>query len=131
MTRKILVQADKKFIVDVPDDAVLSFGPWSPPTEKNKPYDYESKKGTLRVYSHKKADILAVFSGVTSFRDLSIGYAEEIAREEGATIWKDDEKGYYRQSKVKSSRQWVTPSIDAGSHPETFPEEDLDSGATE
>ena len=113
MTRRILVQADKKFILTVPDDANLTFGPWSPPNSAEKSYvsGPEAKRGTLRVYSSNRKDILGVFSGVVSFRDMDLGYAEEIAKEEGATIWKDDEKGYYRESKVKRETSWETPAL--------------------
>lgn len=91
----------------------MTFGPWSPPKEKERGCgDPESKRGTLRVYPGKgSTDVLAVFSGVTSFRDTSIGYSEEIVKEEGATIWRDDEKGYYRESKASSERAWVTPEL--------------------
>lgn len=109
--RKILVQADKKFVLSVPDDASLTFGPWSPPKTEGRFSGEEAKRGTLRVYSANKKDILGVFSGVISFRDLTLGYAEEIAKEEGATIWKDDEKGYYRESKVKRENEWTTPAL--------------------
>lgn len=115
--REILVITDKRFIVTVPDYAALTFGPWSPPKEKNShPYDQEGKRGTLRIYSGKAvaANILAVFSGVVSFRDMSIGYREEVAREEGATIWKDDEEGYVRDTKVSRKKQWVVPQLKGG-----------------
>lgn len=114
MSRRILVQSDTKFIITIPDDATITFGPWSPPPkEKGNSWDHESKRGTLRIYAGSKKDnILATFSGVTSFRDLTIGYAEEIAKEEGATIWRDDEKGYYRENKVQRSNEWVTPKLD-------------------
>lgn len=114
--RRILVQADKKFILTVPDEATLTFGPWSPPS-KDKEANYsrhsDDKRGTLRVYNGAAtaANIMGVFSGVISFRDMSLGYAEEVAKEEGAVIWKDDEKGYYKESKVSSQREWVVPAL--------------------
>ena len=115
--RKILVVGDKRFVVTVPDDATLTFGPWSPPREgpEKGVYGREEKRGTLRIYEHGlKSKIMAVFSGVTSFRDMSIGYAEEVVREEGAVIWKDDEKGYYRDAKSSATREWVTPELEKG-----------------
>ena len=106
--RTLLVFGDKKnFKVTVADDAKVTFGPWAPPKSGDRGYgNEESRRGTIRIYGRTKEDILAVFSGVTGFRDLSIGYAEEIAKEEGATIWKDDEKGYVRESKVKRTTEW-------------------------
>lgn len=115
MARTILVFAQKNFKITIPDGAKVTFGPWSPPVAEQK-YGSSDRAliGTLRVYSSlgkTTENILAVFSGVTGFRDLSLGYAEEVAREEGATIWKDDENGYVRENKVSRTRQWVTPLI--------------------
>lgn len=115
MPRKILVQSDnKEFSITIPDDATLTFGPWSPPSEKGKgeSWSHEAKRGTLRVYAHGKKEILAVFSGVTSFRDISIGFAEKIAVETGNSIWRDDETGYFRESKVQRTSGWITPALD-------------------
>src|SRR5690349_12086301 len=102
--RTLLVFGEKTFKITVPDDARVTFGPWSPPSRKNGEMygDPESRRGTLRVYKgsgQKETNIIACFTGVRSFRDLSIGYAEEVAREEGSVIWKDDEKGYSREEK--------------------------------
>lgn len=106
--RELLVYGAKTFKIKIPDDAKVTFGPFSPPSsKKNEQWQAESKKGTLRIYGKTKDDVLAVFSQVDGFRDLSIGYAEEVAREEGAVIWKDDEKGYMRENKVKQEKQWV------------------------
>ena len=114
--RQLLVFGQKTFRITVPAGCRITFGPWSPPTAE-KGYGGNSDKaldGTLRVYqgsSRTTENVIAVFSGVTGFRDLSLGYAEQVAKEEGATIWKDDKDGYVRESKVKRSREWVTPEI--------------------
>jgi hypothetical protein len=50
---------------------------------------------------------------VQGFRDLTMEYAEEIAVEEGATIWKSDAEGYVREDKIQQSREWVEPSLPA------------------
>lgn len=111
MPRELLVFGNKTFKITVPDGAKVTFGPWSPPTKEQR-YNTspESLSGTLRVYDPKgraTENILAVFSGVRGFRDLSLGYAEEVAKEEGATIWKDDKDGYVRESSIKRSKEWV------------------------
>ena len=111
MSKHILVFGDKTFKLTLPDDVKITFGPWSPPTKERTDYGREEKRGTLRIYQGTEKNILAVFAGVSGFRDLSIGYAEEIAKEEGATIWKDDEEGYVREDKVSRKRQWVEPEI--------------------
>lgn len=48
---------------------------------------------------------------MSGFRELSLQYAEEVAREEGATIWKDDEHGYVRENKMAVTREWVSPQL--------------------
>lgn len=105
-TKQLLVFGEKTFKVTVPTGAKVTFGPWSPPNKKGD-WSEGSKKGTLRIYGTKKDNILACFTGVEGFRDLDLGYAEQVAKEEGATIWKDDEKGYQREDKVKVVKEWV------------------------
>jgi|TARA_Y100000310_G_scaffold311234_1_gene357333 hypothetical protein len=110
MSRQLLVFGEKTFKITIPDDAKVTFGPWSPGTKDN--YGGEkSLRGTLRIYEGKteKSTILGVFSGVTSFRDLSaLDYIEQVAREEGAIIWKDDENGYSREENVSQTHEWTT-----------------------
>jgi len=118
--RELLVFGNKTFRITVPDEAKITFGPWSPPTGEGK-YQVTEKalNGTLRVYENAKtgAGILAVFSGVTGFRDTAIEYAEEVAREEGAIIWKSDKDGYQREEKVSRKTDWLSPSLTAGDDP--------------
>lgn len=115
--KELLVFGAKNFKVKVPDGAKVTFGPWSPPTGEGK-YGASEKalNGTLRIYENSKsgASILAVFSGVTGYRDLSLGYSEEVAREEGAVIWKSDENGYEREEKVSRKSDWLVPAIPSG-----------------
>lgn len=105
-TKQLLVFGETTFKITVPADAKITFGPWSPPT-KGFDGNRESLKGTLRVYQKTKDNILACFSGVTGFRDLSMNYAEQVAKEEGAIIWKDDKDGYKREEKVSRVAEWV------------------------
>lgn len=114
MPKELLVFGEKTFKITVPDGAKITFGPWSPPTEKAR-YEPSPRNGTLRIYEGSKSteNIIAVFSGVSGFRDISLGYAEEVAREEGAIIWKSDEKGYTREDKHSSAREWVVPKAPA------------------
>lgn len=111
--KQLLVFGEKTFKITVPDDAKITFGPWSPPTKERGFGSEESKRGTLRIYQGNKENILGVFSGVMGFRDLSIGYMEEVAKEEGATIWKSDEHGYEREEKKSSRKEWVEPALPA------------------
>lgn len=107
-TKQLLVFGESTFKITVPENAKITFGPWSPPTKGNNfGGDRESMKGTLRVYQGTKDNIIACFSGVTGFRDLSMQYAEQIAKEEGAILWKDDKDGYQREEKVQRKQEWV------------------------
>ena len=114
MPRQLLVLGDKNFKVTVPDDAKITFGPWSPPPKRGSGghgWEAGDKRGTLRIYQGTEKNVLAVFSGVHGFRDLTLGYAEEVAREEGSIIWKDDEKGYVRENRVASKKEWIEPVV--------------------
>ena len=116
MAKEILVFGSKTFKVTVPDEAKITFGPWSPPSSDSK-YGASDKAlvGTLRIYesSAAKASILAVFSGVSGYRDTSLAYAEEVAREEGAVIWKSDEHGYEREEKMSRKKEWLLAGEEA------------------
>lgn len=121
--RELLVFGDRTFKISIPDDAKVTFGPWSPPPKDRSGWQNEERRGTLRIYKNegaKENGILACFAGVTGFRDLSIGYAEEVAREEGATIWKSDEHGYMREDKRSGSREWVVPTLPAPADDDGF-----------
>lgn len=78
MSRKILVQGTKTFVLEIPDDTKVTFGPFSPPRKGREFSDSKSLIGTLRVYKGAATtqNILALYTGVESFRDLSISYAE-------------------------------------------------------
>ena len=109
--RDILVYADKEFKISVPDDSRITFGPWSPPSKEAKYGDAAGMKvGTLRIYKgNSTTDVLALFSGVTGFRDLSVEYNEKVVVEEGSTVWKSDRKGYFREDRVVRDEDWVDP----------------------
>jgi hypothetical protein len=108
--KTILVQADKKFKIVVPDDVKITFGPWSPgKKDKTTAFDVgnnSSNGGTLRIYD-SKGNILCCFAHVTSFRDLSLDYSEQVVVEEGATIWNSDQTGYKREHKQAARSEWV------------------------
>lgn len=109
-TKQLLVFGEKTFKITIPADAKVTFGPWSPPNAKGD-FNRESLKGTLRIYKGSKDNILACFSGVAGFRDLTMPYAEEVAKEEGAVIWKDDKDGYQREEKVSRRAEWVPDDV--------------------
>ncbi len=132
MTRELLVFGDKVFKISIPDDSKVTFGPWSPPSPNSK---YTSLVGTLRVYKGSKTteNILAVFSGVTGFRELSLEYSEQIAKEEGATIWKSDNNGYSRQENVNRSYEWgdhIKKQLPAATEPTDIDDNIIDINTT-
>jgi hypothetical protein len=105
-TLLVFVVPDKEFKIDIPDEAKVTFGPWSPPSAKGYTHN---PIGTLRVYANSKtgADCLLVESGVTGFRDTAaIHYQEKVLREEGSTVWKSDEFGYSREERASGFRHW-------------------------
>jgi hypothetical protein len=112
--RTILVHAEETFQIEIPDDAELTFGPWSPPGEKRsgEPWSSEQRRGTLRVYAPKKAEIWAVFSGVRDFRDISkVSYRKEVVQVKGetTTVWERDDGRYETSTsrKEQEKRQWL------------------------
>ncbi|SRR5258706_13394623 len=114
--RELLVYGDREFKITIPDDAKITFGPWSPPPsaaqrKSGANWDEGSKRGTLRVYqgtTEAKGNVIAVFSGVSGFRDLTIGYAEKVAVQEGSSLWKSDQHGYMTENKASGKTEWVT-----------------------
>lgn len=109
MPRQLLVVGEKTFRITIPDDAKVTFGPWSPGSKEANYGSDRTKAGTLRIYQGTKENIIACFSGVQSFRDLGMGYSEQVVVQEGASIWKDDQEGYVREEKVSKKTEWVEP----------------------
>lgn len=114
-TRTLMVFGYKTFQIKVPKSAKITFAPFSPPGKHGYANDPGKAQGTIRIYegAAQTTPIIGVFSGVTGFRDMSLDYMEEVAKEEGATIWKHDDKGYMRESKVSGSREWSVPEVPA------------------
>ena len=82
MTRKHIVWGEKDFTIEIPDDAKVTFGPFSPPTSAStKAATYGvagSRSGTLRIYKGTKTteNVMAVFAGVDGFREDDMEYEE-------------------------------------------------------
>jgi hypothetical protein len=110
MPRKLLVYGEKTFRITVPDDAKITFGPWAPPSKGPRSYEDSGRTmGTLRIYRGTKDNIIGCFSPVKGFRDLDLGYEEQVAVEEGSTIWKSDNDGYKREEQRRRQEKWVNP----------------------
>lgn len=128
MARTLLVEGKKVMRVTIPDDARITFGPWSPPTGEGK-YGVTEKAltGTLRIYkggtTKANETTLAVFSGISGFRDLSaVDVSERVATEEVRTVWKSDAKGYSQEVVGSVGAAWVDPvaELAAGDEEEQF-----------
>ena len=109
--KRLLVFGEKTFRITVPDGCRVTSGPWSPPSNKGYSSD-RAMAGTLRIYrgSQSAGNIIAVFSGVTGFREDSLDYEEQVAKEEGAAIWKSDRNGYKREGSRKVEYEWTDPA---------------------
>jgi hypothetical protein len=118
LTRNLLVTRTngKKFRISVPEDAKVTFGPWSPPGDKTRAYNEKSMAGTLRVYENAstKASILGCFSDVVSFREECLDYEEEVITQEVATIWKSDNKGFRSEQTARVASSFDDPQLEEG-----------------
>lgn len=109
----------KEARLTIPDDARVTFGPFSPPAG-DKTVDYGRgndgrSKGTLRVYaggSTKATEsVLAVITGVESFFDTAVvDFEEAVATEEVRKVWKSDASGYRTETVANISKEWVDPT---------------------
>lgn len=106
--RTLMIQMkDDEYRVTIPAGARVTFGPTIPYQKKSKNgYASESHDGySLRVYENEKNDsLIAVFSGVSSFRDIAIPHAKLIIRESGKSVWKSDEEGYKVEHEIKKEQ---------------------------
>ena len=96
--------------VTVPDKARVVFG-YITTTTTMKLDRYARDLPFVRAFQVFDEDesLLACFTDTASFRDASINYAEEVVREEGASIWKSDNNGYEREEKLKKTKAWDEP----------------------
>lgn len=99
--------------ISIPDDARVTFGPWSPPGGTEKSYNVSERAlaGTLRVYSHgTKAteNILLVLTGVAAFFDTNdIEVEEKMAEVVGSTAWSSSKSGYKIEEQVQTKESWA------------------------
>lgn len=107
-TRELLLTKDDGSEVRVVVNAKhrLTFGPWSVPgkNEQDRYGNQGRSRGTLRVY--EGTSIIAVFSGVVEFRDLSMETAKLVVREEGRKVWKRDDGSYESTEGVTQTKYW-------------------------
>ena len=106
--RTLLLQMkDDEYKIVIPATARITFGPTIPYQKKDKNgYSRENHDGySLRVYENEKNDsLIAVFAGLSSFRDISIPQSKLIIREAGKSVWKSDEEGYKVETEIKQEK---------------------------
>ena len=98
----------KEHRVDVPKGAKLTFGPAVPYAPKTQQAVYMASHAqgyALRIYDGTM--LLACFTGVAEFRDLSITKATVVVRESGKTVWKSDESGFSVSTEGTRQRSMV------------------------
>lgn len=89
-----------EFKVEIPMECRITFGP-NVPYQRKGGYMDQQAGYSLRVYaSGSKDDLMAVFSNVVSFRDITIPVSKLVIREAGKSIWKSDEHGYTAEESV-------------------------------
>lgn len=61
---------DSFYTLTIPDNAKITYGPWSPPSAKSAYVGAKGgggNRGTLRVYAGSKENIIGLYTGVLSF----------------------------------------------------------------
>lgn len=105
--RLILFRTNEgEFRVQVPGDAKITFGPAIPgPAQARN--GYTRAEYALRIYQKTKDNLLAVFTGVYTFRDVSLPVSKLVVREAGKAVWKSDERGYKVEESVGRTGEFV------------------------
>lgn len=94
--------------IEIPDDAKITFGPAIPFARKAERVSYTGQSEyALRIYRGTKDNLIAVFAGVYSFRDITIPVQKLIVREAGKSIWKSDEEGFEIETAIKKDANWI------------------------
>jgi hypothetical protein len=114
----LLTTSDGEVRITIPAGSRVTFGPSVPFARKDDSYGARVPDYSLRVYETAKNDsLVAVFSGVRSFRDINIPHDKLVVREAGKSIWKSDEKGYKVKEQVERTQAWekfVQPQLEPG-----------------
>jgi hypothetical protein len=83
--------------VECPDDTVMTFGPWSPPT--GEPRNHSDRAGTLRFYRAvaKPDRIISIISGVTGFYEAGI-VSQKVVAEPGKVVITEEQLDTYEKT---------------------------------
>ena len=97
------------FRVKVPEDAKITFGPFSPPNP-NARRGYGdggySPIGTLRIYVGSEKNIIGCFTHVYSFYEEGMEIEKLVVEESGESFWQTDETGSVQASSTRRKKNW-------------------------
>lgn len=106
MSRSVIVDTNEGPILveGIPDDAKITYGPMTPGSKS-----YQGNERTLRIYT-SQTNQLAVFVGVTSFRDLSLTISRRQVTNSGETTSVQGPDGKFYQATADETYEWVQES---------------------
>ena len=93
------------FRMEIPEEWKVTYGPVFQGGK------YGGGENALRVYEAESKQ-RAIFTGVRSFRDLSIPVKRLLVSEKGSNKWEADRNGRRSKSNVEYERKWVDASDD-------------------
>lgn len=112
--------SEGEFKITIPEGARVTFGPNVPFTPRANAYASPDRGYSLRVYEGKGNDtLIAVFSNVASFRDITLPHAKLVVREAGKSMWKSDENGYEVSESVSRESAFIDSARQLASAPST------------
>jgi hypothetical protein len=119
-TYEIVTQREGKFRIDIPETWKVTFGPVIGAK------GYESSGLAFRVWETDKQQ-RALFTNVTSFRDLSLPMMREAVRKFGTDDWIIDDGSWTGKKAEQVERQWVPADDVKTETPQvTVPDDDDD-----
>lgn len=97
--------------ITLPSHYILTFGPLAPGSKDTS--NNSRSHLSLRIYDGKQQK--AVFTDVSSFRDMSIPIEQETVKSQAETFYKEGESGEKQAVVVEvSRREWVNPDAPKG-----------------
>ena len=96
-TYLIKTSRDGELQIDIPDNWKVTYGPVSPGARNG--------ELALRIYEAETKQ-RAIFTGVQSFRDLSIPVRRKVTSTEGFITWEQNEDGESENRSVKRTSEW-------------------------
>lgn len=114
MARSIIVDTNEGAILveGIPDDAKITYGPMTPGSKS-----YQGNERTLRIYT-SNTNQLAVFVGVSAFRDLSLTVKKRKVTSESSSKQIEGPDGRLHDVTSATAWEWVE---DTGDEPVDVP----------